>query len=515
MIMNGHISLIIQLAAILLVCTGLALFLGWMLGKRSARAKAAKAAAEAATPSTAAPGAAGSQPESLAARKLEEQESPLTATQTAPLMVAATPGAQPVAEAQEMAPQSNSSPFAPDPALYTAPATSADPAAAPQAVPARSMPDPLSDDTISGEPDELSPAAQDIAAPVAARAEDAEDNAQRPDYLNDQTVSDESTIETHMIPRIINDTPAPTPQPALDSRLLEAESRANEAEARVREAEAKLEEANQRAHEAEAKAEKEARKEAGDTTPQGDVDAAIKKGPAPKVRPLIERRGKAYRKLAEKVEKDKAYSLDEALQLATETNPAKFDASVELHVRLGVDPRQADQNIRSTVVLPHGTGKTVRVAVFAPEAEVATATKAGADIAGEEAIIKLLDKGTLDFDVLIATPQYMPKLGKYARLLGPKGLMPNPKSGTVTTDIATAVTEAKAGKVEYRVDKQAAIHLSIGKVSFGTEKLRANADAFFASLQAQKPSSLKGVYVKSIAAATTMGPGIKVEHKLD
>ena len=209
------------------------------------------------------------------------------------------------------------------------------------------------------------------------------------------------------------------------------------------------------------------------------------------------------------------YSLDEALQLATETNPAKFDASVELHVRLGVDPRQADQNIRSTVVLPHGTGKTVRIAVFAPEAEVATATKAGADIAGEEAIIKLLDKGTLDFDVLIATPQYMPKLGKYARLLGPKGLMPNPKSGTVTTDIATAVTEAKAGKVEYRVDKQAAIHLSIGKVSFGTEKLRANANAFFASLQAQKPSSLKGVYVKSIAAATTMGPGIKVEHKLD
>ena len=255
MIMNGHISLIIQLAAILLVCTGLALFLGWMLGKRSARAKAAKAAAEAATPFTAAPGAAGSQPESLAARKLEEQESPLTATQAAPLMVAATPGAQPVAEAQEMVPQSNSSPFAPDPALYTAPAASADPAAAPQAVPARSMPDPLSDDTISGEPDELSPAAQDIAAPVAARAEDAEDNAQRPDYLNDQTVSDESTIETHMIPRITNDTPAPAPQPALDSRLLEAESRANEAEARVREAEAKLEEANQRAHEAEAKAE--------------------------------------------------------------------------------------------------------------------------------------------------------------------------------------------------------------------------------------------------------------------
>ena len=255
MIMNGHISLIIQLAAILLVCTGLALFLGWMLGKRSARAKAAKAAAEAATPFTAAPGAAGSQPESLAARKLEEQESPLAATQAAPLMVAATPGAQPVAEAQEMVPQSNSSPFAPDPALYTAPAASADPAAAPQAVPARSMPDPLSDDTVLGEPDELSPAAQDVSAPVAARTEDAEDNAQRPDYLNDQTVSDESTIETHMIPRITEDTPAPAPQPALDSRLLEAQSRADEAEARVREAEAKLEEANQRVTQAEAKAE--------------------------------------------------------------------------------------------------------------------------------------------------------------------------------------------------------------------------------------------------------------------
>jgi len=154
-----------------------------------------------------------------------------------------------------MVPQSNSSPFAPDPALYTAPAASADPAAAPQAVPARSMPDPLSDDTVLGEPDELSPAAQDVSAPVAARAEDAEDNAQRPDYLNDQTVSDESTIETHMIPRIINDTPAPTPQPALDSRLLEAQSRADEAEARVREAEAKLEEANQRVTQAEAKAE--------------------------------------------------------------------------------------------------------------------------------------------------------------------------------------------------------------------------------------------------------------------
>ncbi len=265
--------------------------------------------------------------------------------------------------------------------------------------------------------------------------------------------------------------------------------------------------------EAEAKAEKEARKAAGDTTPQGDTEAAIKKGPAPKVRPLIERRGKAYRQAAGKVEKNKTYSLADAVKLATETNPSKFDASVEIHVRLGVDPRQADQNIRSTVVLPHGTGKAVRVAVLAADADADKAKEAGADIAGEETVVKLLDKGTLNFDVLIASPQFMPKLGKYARLLGPKGLMPNPKSGTVSTDVAKAVAEAKAGKVEYRVDKQAAVHLSVGKVSFGADKLLENANAFFASLQSQKPASIKGVYVKSVAIATTMGPGIKVDYQ--
>lgn len=265
--------------------------------------------------------------------------------------------------------------------------------------------------------------------------------------------------------------------------------------------------------EAEAKAEKEARKAAGDTTPQGDIESAIKKGPAPKVRPLIERRGKAYRQAAGKVEKNKTYSLADAVKLATETNPSKFDASVEIHIRLGVDPRQADQNIRSTVVLPHGTGKAVRVAVLAADADADKAKEAGADIAGEEAVVKLLDKGTLNFDVLIASPQFMPRLGKYARLLGPKGLMPNPKSGTVSTDVAKAVAEAKAGKVEYRVDKQAAVHLSVGKVSFGVDKLLENANAFFASLQSQKPASIKGVYVKSVAIATTMGPGIKVDYQ--
>lgn len=267
--------------------------------------------------------------------------------------------------------------------------------------------------------------------------------------------------------------------------------------------------------EAEEKAEKEARKEAGDTAPQSeDAEANVKKGPKPVVRPRIERRGKAYRKVAEQIDANKTYSLAEALDLATKTNAAKFDASVEVHVRLGVDPRQADQNVRATVSLPNGTGKTIRVAVFAPEAEHAAAKKAGADIIGDEEFLKQLDKEDLNFDILIATPQYMPRLGKYARLLGPRGLMPNPKAGTVATDVAKAVSEAKAGKVEYRVDKQAIVHLSIGKVSFGADKLAENAKAFFDSLTAQKPTSLKGGYVRTINVTTTMGPGIKVENTI-
>lgn len=265
--------------------------------------------------------------------------------------------------------------------------------------------------------------------------------------------------------------------------------------------------------EAEARAEKEARKEVGDTTPQSeDAEATVKRGPKPVTRPLIERRSKKYRAAAEKVENGKAYPLAEALALAVETNPAKFDASVEVHVRLGVDPRQADQNVRATVSLPHGTGKTIKVAVFAPEADHAAATKAGADVVGDEDFLKQLESEQLNFDVLITPPQYMPKLGKFARLLGPRGLMPNPKAGTVAADVAKAVTEAKAGKVEYRVDKQAVIHLSIGKVSFGADKLEDNAKTFFDSLNAQRPSSLKGNYVKSTSVSTTMGPGIKVEN---
>ena len=263
--------------------------------------------------------------------------------------------------------------------------------------------------------------------------------------------------------------------------------------------------------EAEEKAEKEARKEAGDTSNQTGEET-VKKGPKPVTRSILERRGKNYQKVAEKVEKSKLYTLEEAVKLAAETSPAKFDASVEAHVRLGVDPRQADQNIRTTVSLPHGTGKNVRVAVFAPESEHDAAKKAGADVVGDETFLAQLDKEVIDFDVLVATPQYMPKLGKYARLLGPRGLMPNPKSGTVAADVAKATTEAKAGKVEYRVDKQAIVHLGLGKVSFGADKLLENAQSFFESLQAQKPASIKGAYVKSITLSTTMGPGIKVEN---
>ena len=244
-----------------------------------------------------------------------------------------------------------------------------------------------------------------------------------------------------------------------------------------------------------------------------EAEAAEKpKGATPIVRPLIERRGKNYRASFAKIEKDKVYSLADGLKLATETSPVKFDATVEAHVRLGVDPRQADQNIRTTVVLPNGNGKTVRVAVFAPLDLAKQAKAAGADLAEDEEFLKRLEKGTIDFDVLISTPTYMPKLGKFARLLGPKGLMPNPKAGTVTTDLEKAVKEAKAGKVEYRVDKQSIVHIGLGKVSFGAEKLLENANVFFDSLKSQKPASLKGNYVKSVYLSTSMGPSIQIEN---
>ena len=231
---------------------------------------------------------------------------------------------------------------------------------------------------------------------------------------------------------------------------------------------------------------------------------------APKARSHAERAGKKYREAFAKVDRDKEYTLSEALELATNTSTTKFDASVELHVRLNVDPRQADQNLRDSLVLPEGTGKKVRIAVFADVDDVAIAKKAGADIAGSEDFLQQLDKGTIDFDVLIATPTMMAKLGKYARVLGPKGLMPNPKSGTVTKDVAKAVKEAKAGRIEFRVDSTGIVHVAVGKVSFGVDKLQNNAKTIFTSLRSAKPASVKGTYVKTIFVTTSMGPSIRV-----
>jgi len=256
----------------------------------------------------------------------------------------------------------------------------------------------------------------------------------------------------------------------------------------IAEAEAKAEKTEHQEHRAEEKAE----------------EAEKPKQPVTPTRSRLERRSKGYRKSAEAVEKDKVYTLKEALELATKTSSVKFDASVELHVNLGVDPRQADQNIRASLVLPQGTGKTVRVAVFADE------DVAGADLSGVETITKDLEKGAINFDILIATPANMAKLGKYARLLGPRGLMPNPKSGTVTTDVAKAVAEAKAGRVEYRVDSTGIVHLAVGKVSFGGAKLLENAQAVMASIRAAKPASVKGNYLKAVHVTTTMGPSITV-----
>jgi len=244
---------------------------------------------------------------------------------------------------------------------------------------------------------------------------------------------------------------------------------------------------------------KEARKASG------EVAEAKPKQPVKPARSRLERRGKNFRKAAEQLEKGKTYPLAEAVALATRTSTTKFDATVELHVRLGVDPRQADQNIRDNLVLPAGTGKSIRVAVFDDE------KAAGADVSGVDMLTKQLDKGEINFDVLVATPTQMPKLGKYARLLGPRGLMPNPKSGTVTTDIAKAVSEAKAGRVEYRVDSTGIIHLGVGKVSFSAEQLLSNVNAVITSLKVNKPSSIKGVYFKTIHLSTTMGPSITVD----
>ncbi|MHB1864685.1 MAG: 50S ribosomal protein L1 [Candidatus Saccharimonadales bacterium] len=223
----------------------------------------------------------------------------------------------------------------------------------------------------------------------------------------------------------------------------------------------------------------------------------------------MERRAKGYKKAAEKLEANKLYSLDQAVELTKTTSPTKFDASVELHVNLSVDPRQAEQNIRDNVSLPAGSGKKLKIAVLTDDPK--TAKEAGADIVGDDDLIAQIEKGNLGFDILISTPVFMPKLGRYAKILGPKGLMPNPKSGTVTTDIKKAVTEAKSGRVEYRVDPSGIVHLAVGKVSFEPAGLKENIMAVITSIRTNKPSSVKSNYMKSVFLTTTMGPPIRVD----
>ena len=222
--------------------------------------------------------------------------------------------------------------------------------------------------------------------------------------------------------------------------------------------------------------------------------------------------GKKYSAAAAKIDPQKTYPLDEAVKLAVESKYAKFDETVEMAVRLGVDPRQADQNVRGTVILPHGTGKTVRVLVIAKGDKVKEAEGAGADFAGgEELTKKIQEENWLDFDVVIATPDMMGAVGRLGKVLGPRGLMPNPKVGTVTFDVAKAVQEVKAGKVEYRVEKAGIVHVPIGKASFGPEKLTANATALVAALVRAKPAAAKGNYLRSMSVATTMGPGVMID----
>ena len=225
--------------------------------------------------------------------------------------------------------------------------------------------------------------------------------------------------------------------------------------------------------------------------------------------------GKNYENASKKIEAGKLYEVNEALALAIETATAKFDETIEIHIRLGVDPRNADQQVRGSVVLPNGTGRTVRVLVIAKGDKADAAKAAGADIVGAEEIVdKIMKEGWLEFDVCITSPDMMGLVGRCARILGPRGLMPNPKSGTVTMDVTKAINDVKAGKVEYRVDRFGIVHAAIGKKSFGVEKLAENYDTFVDAIVKAKPQAAKGQYIKSINVASTMGPGIKVAYRV-
>lgn len=224
------------------------------------------------------------------------------------------------------------------------------------------------------------------------------------------------------------------------------------------------------------------------------------------------KRSKKYQAALEKFDAKSSYSIEEAVKLAQETSTVNFDASVEVAFRLGIDTRKNDQQIRGAIVLPHGTGKSQRVLVFAKGEKLKEAEEAGADYAGDQEFVEKINGGWFDFDVIVATPDMMGEVGKLGRVLGPKGLMPNPKTGTVTMDVKKAVEEIKAGKVEYRAEKSGIVHVAIGKVSFDTEKLVENFNAIHDALSKAKPASAKGTYFKSVAVTSTMGPGIKVDN---
>ncbi|HEY8108695.1 MAG TPA: 50S ribosomal protein L1 [Patescibacteria group bacterium] len=244
--------------------------------------------------------------------------------------------------------------------------------------------------------------------------------------------------------------------------------------------------------------------------PKKAVKASGKAASAPQHKPGEQFRGKRYRAAAEQVESGKQYGLDEAVALVQKTSTTAFDGTVEMHIRLGIDAREAEQSVRGTVQLPAGTGKAVKVMAFVSSGKAAAAKKAGADFVSDEATLKKLKDGWAGFDVAVATPDQMAEVGKLGQILGPKGLMPNPKSGTVAEDVEDAIKKVKAGTIEFRVAKDATIHAGVGKASFKPEDLAKNVATYFQAVRSAKPSDAKGTYIRSVTLASTMGPGVRV-----